>query len=263
MKNRKWNYYTQDPLHFDHSHKPVNGGIKILVDHLHDSGKYRLPLKNMAYLIYNMTFDNIYDPLVYEKFEANYKITSGKHMNARIAFGAIYAYYKSNQGTLFGVDFWESIHEDHIDGMHVAEISRLLEAFRENRQLQRSHVVEKLDTHYKGVMLKKWKEEVEFNQRTLFDLAKELDNIGWYDEEVWTMIFDTALHKKRINNTYDFDLILSIMKKMNNNEADIPHFYQKVQTKIDDILKKHYTGQVDRMWRYNADKAEFRSLKEL
>lgn len=87
----------------------------------------------MAYLIYNMTFDNIYDPLVYEKFEANYKITSGKHMNARIAFGAIYAYYKSNQGTLFGVDFWESKHEDYIDGMHVHEINRLLEAFRDNR----------------------------------------------------------------------------------------------------------------------------------
>ena len=91
--------------------------------------------------------------------------------------------------------------------------------------MHRSHVLDKLDTHYKGVMLKKWGDEVVFNQRTLFDLAKELDNIGWYDEEVWTQIFDTALHKKRINNTYDFDLILSIMKKMNSSEADIPHFY--------------------------------------
>ena len=92
-----------------------------------------MPLKNMAYLLYNMTFDKIYDPLVYEKFESNYKITSSKYMNARLAFGAVYAYYKSNQGTLFGVDFWESKLEDNIEGTHVHEISRLMEAFRENR----------------------------------------------------------------------------------------------------------------------------------
>merc|ERR1712151_325155 len=169
-----------------------------------------------------MTFRNMYDPRVYAKFEENYKMTSGKHMNARIAFGALYAYYKSNQGTLFGIDFWESIHEDHIDGMHVFEVSKLLSAFRDNRQLHRSHFLTKLDTHYKSVIMKKWRDEVDFNQRTLFDLAKELDYIGWYDEEVWTKIFETACHKNKINNTHDFHLILSIMKKMNNNEAEIP-----------------------------------------
>ena len=40
-------------------------------------------------------------------------------MTARIAFGGLYAYYKSNQGTLYGVDFWASLLEDHIDMMHV------------------------------------------------------------------------------------------------------------------------------------------------
>merc|ERR1712151_1430045 len=138
-----------------------------------------------------MTFRNMYDPRVYAKFEENYKMTSGKHMNARIAFGALYAYYKSNQGTLFGIDFWESIHEDHIDGMHVHEVNRLLEAFRDNRQLHRSHFLTKLDTHYKSVIMKKWR-----------------------DEEVWTKIFETACHKNKINNTHDFHLILSIMNKM-------------------------------------------------
>lgn len=39
-------------------------------------------------------------------------------MNARFAFGALYGYYKSNCGTRFGVDFWESKLEDHIDEMH-------------------------------------------------------------------------------------------------------------------------------------------------
>ena len=50
----------------------------------------------MAYCIYNMTVKEFYDPGLYERFEQNYKLTSSEHMNARIAFGAVYAYYKSN-----------------------------------------------------------------------------------------------------------------------------------------------------------------------
>lgn len=54
-------------------------------------------------------------------------------MTARIAFGALYAYYKSNQGTRFGIDFWESKLEDHISDMHAQEVVDLLVAFRDNR----------------------------------------------------------------------------------------------------------------------------------
>ena len=61
-----------------------------------------------------------------------------------------------------------------------------------------------------------------YNQRTLFDLAKELDNIGWYDEEVWNLIVDTTIHKKRLGNTHDFHTILTILTRMNKNEADCP-----------------------------------------
>ena len=85
-----------------------------------------------------------------------------------------------------------------------------------------------MDSHYKQVILTKWSAEVVFNQRTLFDLAKELDYIGWYDEEVWNLIVDTAIHKKHVNNTHDFHTILSIMTRMNKNEADCPQFYQKL-----------------------------------
>ena len=46
-----------------------------------------------------------------------------------------------------------------------------------------------LNSHFKKVIIKFWESEVRYNQRTLFDLAKELDNIEWYDEEVWTKIF--------------------------------------------------------------------------
>lgn len=89
---------------------------------IHNKGNYMLPLKNMAYVLYNMSLKDYYDPTIYEKFEANYRLTSDKHMVTRIAFGAVYAYYRSNQGTQFGIDFWESKLEDHLDNLHVQEI---------------------------------------------------------------------------------------------------------------------------------------------
>ena len=113
------------------------------------------------------------------------------------------------------------------------------------------------------MILDKWKDEVVYNQRTLYDLAKELDNLGWYDEEVWTLVIDTAIHKGKVQNTHFLHTLLNIMTRMNKNETECPHFYQKLQPKIDEYLKKHYYGQEDRQWRYNADKCEWRPIQEL
>ena len=63
----------------------------------------------MAYVLYNMVIADIFDPGVFEKFEQNYATTSSKHMSGRDAFGGLWAYYKSNQGSLYGVDFWTSL----------------------------------------------------------------------------------------------------------------------------------------------------------
>ena len=118
----------------------------------------------MAYILYNMTISGIYDPSIFEFFEKEYRTTSSKHMSGRIAFGALWAYYKSNQGTLYGVDFWTSKVQDHINDIRVQEVSRLLEAFRDNRQLPRSHFKELLNTHFKKhVILAFWEDEVRFN----------------------------------------------------------------------------------------------------
>lgn len=73
----------------------------------------------MAYILYNMIQDDIYDPSVFENFEKHYRTTEIKNLNARMAFGALWAYYKSNQGTLFGVDFWTSILQDNVKEMRV------------------------------------------------------------------------------------------------------------------------------------------------
>jgi len=99
--------------------------------------------------------------------------------------------------------------------------------------LHRSHIKELLNTHFKKqVILAYWEKEVRFNQRTLFDLAKELDHIEWYDEEIWTKIFDTAVEKKKINNLYDFKLIHNLMHKLNSGGAS-DHPFAKMDGKFD------------------------------
>jgi hypothetical protein len=66
-------------------------------------------------------------------------------MCARVCFGALYAYYKTNQGSLYGIDYWESHLEDNLESLHVQDIVGLMVAFRDNRQLHRDHMREKLD----------------------------------------------------------------------------------------------------------------------
>lgn len=70
MKNSSHTYKTQDPLHFDHNLEHTNGGVALLVEYLHDKSHYHLPLKNKAHLMYNMAKKGIYDPAVYDAFEA-------------------------------------------------------------------------------------------------------------------------------------------------------------------------------------------------
>ena len=130
-----------------------------------DQQRYNLPLNKMAFVLYNMVMADIFDPSIFEKFEQNYASTSSKHMSGRYAFGGLWAYYKSNQGSLYGVDFWTSLVQDHIVDMRVQEVCRLLEAFRENRQLHRDHFRELLDKYFKNkVILAYWNKEVKHNQ---------------------------------------------------------------------------------------------------
>ena len=111
----------------------------------------------MAFILYNMQVTGIYDPSIFEFFEKEYRTTSSKNMSGRSAFGALWAYYKSNQGTLYGIDFWTAKVQDDIKDIRVQEVSRLLEAFRDNRQLPRSHIKELLNTHFKKqVILPFW-----------------------------------------------------------------------------------------------------------
>lgn len=40
----------------------------------------------------------------------------------------------------------------------------------------------KMNDTFKKIIVDRWKDEVVYNQRVLFDLAQELHELGWYDE---------------------------------------------------------------------------------
>ena len=67
-----------------------------------------LQLKNMAYIFYNLEIEGIYDPSIYKRIEAKYRMAEEKYLTARHCYAALRAYYRSNQGSLYGIDFWEA-----------------------------------------------------------------------------------------------------------------------------------------------------------
>lgn len=175
----------------------------------------------------------------------------------RHCFGALWAYFKSNQGTRFGIDWWTSQLEDRIDGMHAQEVHQLLEAFRDNRSVERQYMIDLLENQFKQVLLNKWRTEVMMNQRVLFGLAKEFVEIAYFDEELWTKIAETTVQKKKINNTHDFKLIHNALAFANEHSP----LKGKFSSHIDQLFEKHYTS--DREWRYSREALDFRPLQEL
>ena len=104
----------------------------------------------MAYILYNLVKADIHNPALFAKFEKRYRIISDHVMVGRYAYGGLWAYVKSNQGSMFGLDFWTEQVQKHSDDMRVFEVIELMEAFRGNRQLHRSWMRELLDTTFKN-----------------------------------------------------------------------------------------------------------------
>lgn len=61
-----------------------------------------------------MVNDKIYDPEVFEKFEAKYPDLINKQIYSRHAFGGLWAYYKSSLGSIEGIKFWEELLESNL-----------------------------------------------------------------------------------------------------------------------------------------------------
>jgi len=116
--------------------------------------------KDKAFVLYNLVKKEIYDPELFTKFEHHYKLLPTEHLTARHCFGALWAYMQGNQGSRYGLDFWTSELENKIEGMHAQEVHELLQAFRNNRSIERSYMIDLLETKFKAVLLKRWRKEV-------------------------------------------------------------------------------------------------------
>lgn len=104
---------------------------------------------------------------------------------------------------------------NQISDLHIADVIELSRAFRDNRTHHREHFKAMLRNQLKGVILDRWVDEAEYHQRRLKELMIELEYNEFYDEEIWTKVFDTISHKKRINNITFFDFFLTTMQRWN------------------------------------------------
>jgi len=54
-----------------------------------------------------MAKSDVYDPDLVLNFEKEMRTISSTDMTSRHAMGAVYGYYRMNQGTEEGLEFWE------------------------------------------------------------------------------------------------------------------------------------------------------------
>lgn len=109
------------------------------------------------------------------------------------------------------------------------------------------------------MIIANWRGEVDYNQRVLFNMMKEFENLDYWDKDIWSKCFEAISHKKRINNLTFFSYFNDIMRKLNEDPKS--DFFQKLDEKIAKLKEKHYT--IDRKWRYDFDGAHMYSLEEM
>ena len=132
-----------------------------------------------------MAKNDIYDPNLIASIEANYREISSVSMTSRHAMGGVYGYYRLNQGTRNGVDFWEDHLEKNSSNLHIQDIAELAESFSMNRTLPREHFRQRLTELHKPILLAKWRDEATYHQRLLYKLCKYMHELEYYDEEIW------------------------------------------------------------------------------
>lgn len=229
-----------------------------MVDKVKQEKAYLLPQRNIGFLLFQMAKNKMWMPEVFKGFEAQYPNLVSKELTTRHAYGGLWAYYYSNQGSLEGIDFWEKTLEQNSNKLHLQEICELLEAFNVNHQLHRNHMRQKLNTFYKPFLMAQWDPKAKQNQRILVSLAEQFVNLSWYDEDIWNLLIDSVLSKKKIQNIYFLDSLLHSFDEV-NTDPESP-FYNKLGPKISEMRKFIKT---DFRWRYNFTERRFRTYEEL
>ncbi len=74
-----------------------------------------MPLRSMAYILYNAARQGINDPELFENYEKQMPYCSDMTLRPREAFGGVYAYYRTGLGTTKKMKYFEAYLEKHRD----------------------------------------------------------------------------------------------------------------------------------------------------
>lgn len=255
----KIKYKTQDPLFIDRRLTHIDGGVASYITRLHDEKLYDIPLRNMAFILYNEAKDKRNERIIYRRFEENYHNLMSTKILPRESFGGLWACYESNLASLEGIKYWEATLEEHSKNFHSTWITELLQAFNNNKQLGADHMNGLFDKYFKPRLLEIWDEQLLFNQRTISDFITEFKKLNYYDAEIFEKFLDTLIIKKRIQNIYFFENFHQFFNEVNENPKG--ELYNKLGDKIKQWEEKHYTE--DFKWRYNLEERRRRTHKEL
>jgi hypothetical protein len=109
-----------------------------------------------------------------------------KNVSARYAMAGVCGYWRSGCGSAWALKYWETYLENQAMDLHVDDVIELCQAFKENRTHHRDHMRNYMDRLFKkDVLLAKWNDEVEYHQRRLKNLMIELEDLEYYDKDVW------------------------------------------------------------------------------
>lgn len=100
---------------------------------------------------------------------------------------------------------------------------------------------------------------MEYQQRLVVKLMKEMEHLNYWDKDIWQQCFDSIGRKKRINNIYYLSYFNEVMKRANSDPSN--PFFEKLDDNIKHLKEKHYN--VNRQWRYDFDNGRFYTLDEL
>lgn len=113
---------------------------------------------------------------------------------------------------------------------------------------------------FKPNFLTNWDKEVKYKQRLLAELFTIFIKVNYLDEDVWNRMIETAVNMKRINNMDNYDIILNGLIWYDSNPKS-PKF-QKIKKEIDLFKDKIFKNE-NRLWKYDPDKAAWRTYDDL
>lgn len=67
--------------------------------------------------MYHLSKADLYEPDFILKLEGEYRAIQNNKLPARLCMGAVYGYYRSNQGSKSGLEFWEELLHRYKDGL--------------------------------------------------------------------------------------------------------------------------------------------------